>query len=96
MTVLADFLNRLRTCLKRRTIIAGPGVTLKETEDGVVVSASIPTGPIIWVHVCFNDNTEAYLPVRVAGNPHRTVGAADYDAVTVVEEDIPDGSILLE
>lgn len=79
----------------RRTIIAGPGIILKETNDGIIVTVAQPTGPIIWAKVCL-DGEECYLPVRAAGLPHRSVGAADYEAAEIVEEDIPAGSIVLE
>ena len=91
-----DIFNRIFSCLKRRSIIAGSGILATPTKDGIKLSTEAGMGQVIWIKACLTDGTECYVPVRVAGNPRRTVGAAEYDDATVEEEDIPDGSILID
>lgn len=94
--LFGDLLNRIFSCLRKRTPVAGSGIALNETQQGVVISANIPTGTVIYIKACLGDGTECYVPVRTAGMPFRSIGAADYEAVSITEEDIPDGSIVLE
>ena len=92
---IGDIFNRIFTCLKRRTLIAGPGISLVETEHGVRVSLVNQTARnVMFVKACLADGTECYLPIMAAGDPFRTNDGTT-EAVAVIEEDVPDNSRVL-
>ena len=95
MGAFGDILNRIFSCLKRRTIISGQGIKLDETESGVVVSLiTLPAKNVIWIKACLEDGSECFVPVVTTGSPVRSNDGAT-QAVTVIEQDVPDNSFYL-
>ena len=89
--------NKLIRYLRSLRPIQSDGTLTTQTPFGTAHAAKPVSGmgKTLFVHVCFTDGTEGFLEVYSTGRIFRTNGGT-VNTPTVIEQDVPNGSTVIE